>query len=150
MDRKKLPAYVTGSVDEQRLLRNEHLVEENRGFRARIKGRPKLGDGERGTPAETGKKFCHRVLEEVAAFVGPDTLLPWHRKLVARKFDGSRNRRHGHRMRFTGNPMIDRAGEYVFHVDSTDRARPWVNGEVLVDPHGGTLGLVPTDTKEPG
>ncbi len=139
-----------GCLDKQRLLRNEDLVEERRGFRARIKGRPKLGDGERGTPAEIAKNPGHRLLEEVAAIVGPDTLLPWHRKLVARKFDGSRKRRHGHKMCFTGNLVIDRAGEYIFHVDSADRARPWVDGEVLVGPHGGALGLVPTDMKEPG
>ena len=30
MDRITLLAYVTGSVDEQLLLRNEYLVEENR------------------------------------------------------------------------------------------------------------------------
>ncbi len=93
LDWKKLLVYVTGSVDEELLLRNEYLVAENQIPRARVKGRPKLSDGERRTPAEIGKKPGRRVLEEAAMIVEPDTILVWHRKLVARKFDGSRSRR---------------------------------------------------------
>jgi len=44
---------VTGSVDEEQLLRNEYLVAENRILREQIKGRWKLSDGERRTPAAT-------------------------------------------------------------------------------------------------
>ena len=42
MDWKTLLAYVTGSVDEQLLLRNEYLVTENRIMRRQIKGRVQL------------------------------------------------------------------------------------------------------------
>ena len=42
-------AGITGSVDEELLLRNEYLVTENRILRAQIKGRPKLTDGQRKT-----------------------------------------------------------------------------------------------------
>ena len=38
MDWKKLLAYISGSVDEDLLLRNEYLVTENRILRAQIKG----------------------------------------------------------------------------------------------------------------
>ena len=36
---KKLLAYISGSVDEELLKRNEYLVTENRIFRAHIEGR---------------------------------------------------------------------------------------------------------------
>jgi hypothetical protein len=39
MDWKTLLAYITGSVEEQLLLRNEYLVEENRIWRKQIEGR---------------------------------------------------------------------------------------------------------------
>ena len=47
MDWKTLPAYITGAVDEELLLRNEYLVAENRVLRNQIQGRLRLTDGER-------------------------------------------------------------------------------------------------------
>ena len=99
MDWKKLLSYVTGTVDQELLLRNEYLVTENRVLRAQIKGRLRLTDGERATLAEIGKKLGKKALEEVANIVKPSTILAWHRRLVAKKFDGSRNRRHAGRPR---------------------------------------------------
>ena len=46
MDWKMLLAYITGSVDEEILHRNEYLVTENRILRDQIKGRLQLTDGE--------------------------------------------------------------------------------------------------------
>ncbi len=86
-------AYVTGSVDEELLRRNEYLVAENRILRAQILGGVKLSDGERRTLAEIGKRLGRKALTEVASIVRPDTILAWHRRLVARKFDGSKKRR---------------------------------------------------------
>src|SRR5262245_25493078 len=86
---KTLLACITGSVEEQLLLRNEYVVEENRILRKQIAGRVQLTDAERQTLAELGKKLGKQALEEVATIVKPDTILAWHRKLVAQKFDGS-------------------------------------------------------------
>jgi hypothetical protein len=47
-------------------------------------------DGERKTLAEIGKKLSKQALAEVASIVTPDTMLAWHCKLVAQKFDGSK------------------------------------------------------------
>ena len=47
MDWKMLLAYITGSVDQELLLRNEYLVTENRILRNQLKGRIRLSDGER-------------------------------------------------------------------------------------------------------
>ena len=105
MDWKKLLAYISGSVDEELLLRNEYLVTENRILRAQIKGRLKLTDGERKTLAEIGKRLGRKVLEEVANIVKPDTILAWHRRLVAKKFDGSKKRK------YPGRPAIDQEVE---------------------------------------
>ncbi len=101
MDWKTMLAYITGSVDRELLLRNEYLVTENRILRDQLQGRLRLTDGERRTLAEIGKQLGKRALEEVASIVRPDTILGWHRKLIARKFDGSKNRT------YPGRPRID-------------------------------------------
>ena len=89
MDWETLLAYVTGSVDEQLLLRNEYLLTENRIMRRQLKGRVQLTDADRTTLAEIGKQLGKQALEEVANIVQPDTILSWYRQLVAQKFDGS-------------------------------------------------------------
>lgn len=93
VDWKTLLAYISGSVDEELLLRIEYLVAENRIFRDQIKGRIHLSDDERQTLAEIGQKLGKQALEEVANIVKPDTILGWNRKLVADKFDGSKQRK---------------------------------------------------------
>ena len=88
MDWKTMLAYISGSVDDDLLLRNEYLAAENRILRAQIKGRLGLTDGERRTLAEIGKKLGRKVLAEVANIVKPETILAWHRRLVAERHDG--------------------------------------------------------------
>jgi putative transposase len=105
VDWKPLLAYITGTVDQELLVRNEYLVTENRILRQQIKGRVHLSDGERKTLAEIGKKLGKQALEEVASIVKPDTILAWHRRLVAQKFDGSQQRKA------PGRPMIDQEVE---------------------------------------
>jgi putative transposase len=59
---KQLLAYITGSVNEELLLRNEYLVMENRILRNQITGRVPLTDAERKTLAEIGKKLGKQAL----------------------------------------------------------------------------------------
>ena len=92
MNWKRLLAYITGSVDQELLLRNEYLVTENRILKNQIKGRLQLTDPERISLAEIGKRLGRAALAEVAQIVRPETILGWHRKLIARKFDGSNRR----------------------------------------------------------
>ena len=101
MDWKHLLAYITGSVDQELLLRNEYLVTENRILRQQITGRVRLSNGERKTLAEIGKKLGRQALAEVATIVKPETILAWHRMLVAKKFDGSPQRKT------PGRPPVD-------------------------------------------
>src|SRR2546421_2160386 len=101
MDWKHLLAYITGTVDQELLLRNEYLVTENRILRHQLKGHVRLSDGERKTLAEIGYRLGKQALQDVATIVKPDTILGWHRKLVAQKCDGSQQRKA------PGRPMID-------------------------------------------
>jgi putative transposase len=57
MDWKALLASITGSVDQELLLRNEYLVTENRMLRHQITGRVRLSDGERKILTEIGKQI---------------------------------------------------------------------------------------------
>jgi hypothetical protein len=90
-----------GSVDQELLLRHEYLITENRMLRQQIPGRVRLGDKERKRLAEIGQKLGKQALAEVATIVKPATILAWHRKLMARKFNGSQQRRA------PGRPRID-------------------------------------------
>jgi putative transposase len=101
MDWKQLLAYITGAVDQELVLRNEYLSTENRILRQQLTGRIRLTDAERKTLAEIGKRLGKQALAEVASIVTPDTILTWHRKLVAQKFDGS------HQRKAPGRPLID-------------------------------------------
>jgi putative transposase len=92
MNWKRMLAYITGSVDEELRLRNEYLATENRILRRQLQGRLQLSDPERISLAMIGKQLGRKVLEEVAQIVRPETILGWHRRLVAKKFDGSGQR----------------------------------------------------------
>ena len=118
MSWKTLLAYITGTVDQQLLLRNEYLVTENRILRNQIKERIRLSDGERKTLADIGQKLGKHALEEVATIVKPDTILGWHRKLVTQKFDGSKQRKT------PGRPTIDQELEALV-VRMAQENRSW-------------------------
>src|SRR5438874_6877034 len=105
MDWKRLLAYITGTVDQELLIRNEYLVTENRLLRQQITGRIRLSDAERKTLAEIGHKLGKQALAEVATIVKPDTILGWYRTLIAQKCDGSQQRSS------PGRPKIDQALE---------------------------------------
>jgi len=57
----------------------------------------KLSDAERATLGEIGHRLGRKALAELATVARPDTILAWYRKLVARKFDGSRSQLPQHR-----------------------------------------------------
>src|SRR5262245_4866553 len=98
-------AYVTGTVNQELLLRNEYLAAENRILRAKIKGRLLLSDAEKATLAEIAHRLGRKALDDLAAAARPETLLSWYRKLIANKYDGSRTRKPW------GRPRIDQETE---------------------------------------
>ena len=101
MNWARMLAYITGTVDQELLVRNEYLAAENRILKAQVKGRLLLSEADKATLAEIAHRLGRKALEEVAAAAMPDTILGWYRKLIANKFDGSRFRRSA------GRPKVD-------------------------------------------
>ena len=63
------------------------LREENRVLRSQLRGRRmRLRDAERRRLAALGQRLGRRILAQVATIVTPDTILRWHRELIARKW----------------------------------------------------------------
>ena len=74
--------------EQQRII--EYLQVENQVLREKLgKGRILLNDDRRSRLAVKAKALGRRVLRELATIVTPDTLLRWHRELVAQKWDFS-------------------------------------------------------------
>jgi hypothetical protein len=90
----RLLAYVTGSVNQELLLQNEYLATENRILMAKLQWRLRLSVPERATLAEIGRLVGLKALRGVACVAKPDTILglAWYRRLVAKTFDGSKQR----------------------------------------------------------
>ena len=57
MDWRRVLAYITGTVDEELLLRNEYLAAENRILSEQLQGRLRLTDLQRKTLAEIGYRL---------------------------------------------------------------------------------------------
>ena len=76
----------------------EYFMEENRVLREQIGNhRMRFNDNQRRRLAAKAKKLGRKLLAQVATIATPETLLAWHRKLIAQKYDGSSFRTHGRR-----------------------------------------------------
>jgi putative transposase len=71
----RMLTYITGTVDQDLLLRNEYLAAENRILRAKIKDRLLLSVSEKGTLAEIAHRLGRKALGDVASAAKPETLL---------------------------------------------------------------------------
>src|SRR5260221_14555300 len=118
MDWVRFLPFVTGMVDQELLARNEYLAAENRILKAQLKGRLKLLDTDRATLGEIGHRLGRKVLAKVATVAQPDTILAWYRKLVGRKFDGSKARQG------PGRPRVRRDVEELI-VRMASENRDW-------------------------
>jgi len=79
MDWARILAYITGTVDQELLLRNEYLAAENRILKAQLKTPLRLTDAERMTLAEIAHRLGRKALEDVANAAKPDTIPGWYR-----------------------------------------------------------------------
>ena len=106
---KKLLAWAPGQMDEALRQKLEFVLEENRVYRALLDRHSppwRLQEAERKVLAEKGKPLG-QLLHDVLTIVQPETLLKWHRRLVARKGDFSR-RRNGKFGRPSGSVEMER------------------------------------------
>ena len=78
------------------LLAIDYLREENRILREQLGGRRlRFTDAQRRRLAAKAKGLGRKLLAEFATIVTPETLLAWHRQLIAHKYDGSGKRGPG-------------------------------------------------------
>ena len=96
----------------------EYLIEENRILREQIGSkRFRFTDDHRRRLAARAKILGRKLLTQVATMVTPETLLAWHRKLIAKKYDGNA-------FRTPGRPMISREIAKLV-VRMADENRSW-------------------------
>src|SRR5580765_5048157 len=82
---------LAGWVNRHQLEVIEYLREENRVLKEHLDGRRlRLTDVQRRRLAVHGHRLGRNVLREVATLVTPDTILRWHRQLIARKWTAER------------------------------------------------------------
>jgi hypothetical protein len=87
---------IAGWMNQRQQQVIEYLIEENRVLREQIGNRRmRFTDDQRCRLAAKAKKLGRKILAQVATIVTPQTLLAWHRKLIAQKYDGSANRSPG-------------------------------------------------------
>ena len=109
---------LAGYLNQQQQDVIDYLQEENRVLREQVGNkRLRLNDDQRRRLAVRAKKLGRCVLRELATLVTPETLLAWHRKLIARKYDGSKQRGPG-RLR-----VRDEMQQLVLRMASENRDR---------------------------
>jgi putative transposase len=78
---------LAGRWNKQRQEALAYLIEENRILRAQLRGRRlRLTDEDRRRLARRGQRLGRRLLSQIATIVTADTILRWHRQLIARKW----------------------------------------------------------------
>src|SRR4030095_12729173 len=83
---------MAGLMNQKQQYVIDYLREENRVLRAQLGSRRLLfTDDQRRRLAAKAKLVGRRVLNQIADLATPDTLLAWHRKLIAEKYDGGAN-----------------------------------------------------------
>ena len=80
---------LSGWMNGRQLLLIDYLREENRVLREQLGDkRLRFTDDQRRRLAAKAKGLGRKVLVELGTIVTPETLLAWHRRLIAQKYDG--------------------------------------------------------------
>jgi hypothetical protein len=81
---------LAGWMNRQQQLEIEYLQEEIRVLKEQQGyGRSRISDDQRARLARRAKRIRFGRLKEIVNLVTPQTLLAWHRKLIAKKYDSS-------------------------------------------------------------
>ena len=92
-----LLAMVAGWLQRHQQQVITYLLAENSILKAQLGGRRlRLTDTQRRHLAALAHPLGRQRLKEIATIATPDTLLRWDKRLIARKFDGSKHRRAKH------------------------------------------------------
>ena len=87
---------LAGWINQQQRDVIDYLQEENRVLREQLATkRLRFTDDQRRRLAAKAWTLGRRLLREIATIVTPDTLLAWHRTLIAKQYDGSARRGPG-------------------------------------------------------
>jgi putative transposase len=87
---------LAGWINQQQRDVIDYLQEENRTLREQLgPGQLRFTDDQRRRLATKAKTLGRRVLRDIATIVTPDTLLAWHRQLIAQQYDGNARRGPG-------------------------------------------------------
>ena len=88
-----LLAILAGWINEKQQQQIEYFRTESQVLKEKFgKKRILLNDDQRRRLAVKGKNLGRKVLEEIGTLFTPDTILRWHRQLVAQKGDHSAKR----------------------------------------------------------
>ena len=123
-----------------------YLVEENRILKEQLGGkRLRLTDDQRRRLAATGKALGRRLLVRVATIVTPDTIMRWHRRLIAARWTYPSKR--------VGRPGIMKAIRALIVRMATDNPS-WgycrIQGELKKVSHQVARSTIPKTLKEHG
>jgi putative transposase len=104
---------IAGWMNQRQQHAIDCLREENRVLREQLGGRRlRFTDNQRRRLSSKAKGLGRRALAELATIVTPETLMAWHRKLIARKYDGSASRVSARRTQAeTELPVVQMARE---------------------------------------
>ncbi|MBN1655979.1 MAG: transposase [Deltaproteobacteria bacterium] len=90
-------AFFAGWVNRSQQALIDYLQTENEIYREKLGGkRIRFTDDQRRRLAVKAKALGRKALSKMDCIVTPDTLFRWYQKLIAEKYDGSRNRGPGH------------------------------------------------------
>lgn len=124
----------------------EFLRKENRVLKRQLRGqRVRLSDDERRRLAGIGRRLSRRVLADVVTIVTPNTILRWHRKLIARKwtYTASRPGRPGVQVKIRG--LVVRMA-----TDNPSRGYTRIQGALKHLGHGVARSTIATILKDQG
>ncbi len=87
---------LAGLMNREQHMVIDYLQEENKILKEHLSGkRIRYTDKQRRRLALKAKELGRKILGQIDTLVTPDTLLAWHRKLIAKKYDGSTKRGSG-------------------------------------------------------